>query len=383
MKRVTYTLLLASLIFIASAAIYTADAQTTVHALLVIMDDDHLAPENEDGIGPSYAVDQYYIESLLKRLQTTTKSSVQIKTLLSSEGTATFLQIQQWLNEVNPTSEDMVLIYYSGHGGMNNWKEKRTFLGTLGTYTYRDDLINLMKISTVGARLQMLITDCCSNTTEPPPIQIEKTSSMLTDDQVLEHLFLQHAGFLDITGATEGQYSWGVNPDPKHVRSEWQEKGYGGTFTHSLITAFELEDYEAAINDYTKANLIEPDNVMHLRQAIMGLIELKQYETIIDYCTKAIHLTDIDSILYSDFHKYRAYAKLQLEQYKGAIDDYTVVIRLTPDAYLLYMQRGEAYENLNRYQKAKVDYQTALKLVKGTGNTGFEKILEDALKRLK
>ena len=238
MTRTIHTLLLASLILLASTAVFNARAETTVHALLVIMDDDHLAKEDEVGVGPACAVDQYYIEGLLKRLQMTTKSSVQIKTLLSSEGTATFAQIEQWLNEVSPTPEDVVFIYYSGHGGMNNWEEKRTFLATLGAFTYRDDLINLMKISTVGARLQMLITDCCSSTTEPPPIQVEKASGAVSA-QVFENLFLQHTGFLDITGATEGQNSWGSNPDPDSFRYNWKELGYGGTFTRSLITAIE------------------------------------------------------------------------------------------------------------------------------------------------
>ena len=125
---------------------------------------------------------------------------------------------------------------------MNNWEEKRTYLATLGTSTYRDLLVDLMKISTGSARLQMLITDCCSNTSEPPPIQVEKAADTLST-QVLENLFLQHTGFLHITGATEGQLSFGSNPPANMSRYEWKRlkptSGYGGTFTRSLLTAID------------------------------------------------------------------------------------------------------------------------------------------------
>ena len=86
-----------------------AAAQTTVHALLIIMDEDK-------SIGGSCKVDQYYIENLLTSLEVAIGCTVQKKILLGSNGTATLSQIRQALSEISPTSEDTVFVYYSGHG---------------------------------------------------------------------------------------------------------------------------------------------------------------------------------------------------------------------------------------------------------------------------
>ena len=243
MTRTTYTVLFTWLILAASAELFplpaaaeivskkdVSDPQTTVHALLVIMDDD---PK----IG--CIVDQFYIENLLTSVDKMKECTVQTKTLLASEGSATRLQIQEWLYEVKPVSDDVIFVYYSGHGGMNNWEEKKTYLATLGNYTYRDDLVTLIKTATAAARLQMLITDCCSNTSEPPPIQVDKDSATASSVTVWKNLFLEHTGFLHITGATEGQFSFGAAPAPNTLPETWKASGSGGTFTRSLIAAID------------------------------------------------------------------------------------------------------------------------------------------------
>ena len=242
MTRTIYTVLFTWLILAVNAELFplpaaetvsrkdVSDPQTTVHALLVIMDDD---PK----IG--CIVDQFYIENLLASVDKMKECTVQTKTLLASEGSATRLQIQEWLSKVYPVSDDVIFIYYSGHGGMNNWEEKKTYLATLGNYTYRDDLVTLIKTATAAARLQMLITDCCSNTSEPPPIQVDQASAAASSVTVWKNLFLEHTGFLHITGATEGQFSFGAAPAPNALPETWKASGYGGTFTRSLIAAID------------------------------------------------------------------------------------------------------------------------------------------------
>ena len=237
MKAMTRILLLASLILLClSSTVFSADAGT-LHALLVIMDYDHTATDNDPGIGPACVVNQFYIEDLLASLKP--GLPVEVKTLLSSNGTATFAQMEQWLKSIQPGNEDLVFVYYSGHGGMENWETKRTFICTLDEYyPRRDTLVNSIEAFTSTARLRILITDCCSSTSEPPPVQVEKASALLSE-QALKDLFLYHTGFLHITGATEGQYGWTTVPRPEVPRSQYRSGGYGSWFTTKLLSAIE------------------------------------------------------------------------------------------------------------------------------------------------
>ena len=239
MNRIIFALLLTVLAFLfCNAAMLPAAAQT-VHALLIIMDEDHLAQEGEDGIGPGCAVDRHYIENLLlSNVEDICK--VETKTLLSSDGTATPRQVARWLDSVNSASDDVVFIYYSGHGGMGDWANQRTFLATLEEDLWRDDLVEWIDTKTGGARLKMLLTDCCSNTNEPPPKsqQIEK-AAVTADVQMFKNLFLEHHGLLHITGATEGEFSWGSNPEYLDRPWTFLDGGYGGAFTRGIINALE------------------------------------------------------------------------------------------------------------------------------------------------
>ena len=249
MKDMTRILLLASLVLLClSSTMFSAEART-VHALLVIMDYDHTAPEGEVGIGPGCTAGQFYVEDFLTSLEPTL--AVKITTLWSSTGTAKFAQIEQWLVSVQPGSDDVVFVYYAGHGGMENWETKRTYFCTLDdVYPRRDMVVNSIKNYTVGARLQILVTDCCSNTSEPPPVQVEKASALLSQ-QVLADLFLRHTGFLHITGATEGQFSFITVPslaDLEEIpRSQWRSEGFGGWFIRHLLDA--IDEVPDANND--------------------------------------------------------------------------------------------------------------------------------------
>ena len=238
MNRIIFALLLTVWAFLfCNAAMLPAAAQT-VHALLIIMDEDHLAQEGEDRLGPGCAVDRHYIENLLlSNVEDVCK--VETKTLLSSDGTATPRQVARWLDSVNSASDDVVFVYYSGHGGMGDWASQRTYLATLEERLWRDDLVEWIDKKTGGARLKMLITDCCSNTNEPPPKSHIEKAAVTADVQMFKNLFLEHHGLLHITGATEGEIAW-ASP-PEHLDRPWTflDGGYGGMFTRGIINALE------------------------------------------------------------------------------------------------------------------------------------------------
>ena len=197
-----------------TVSITIANAQT-VHALLVIMDAD---PK----IGNNVKVDEKRVKLLLDAVQNEL-FEVKTTTLLSSEKTATRDGVLQWIQNINVAKKDIVLIYYAGHGGMN--PKKQTFLATEGKWLFRSDLVNAIE-QVKSHRLTLLITDCCSSlvpTKVEPTLQSSRSMTRLTES-ILRNLFLEHKGFLHVTGATEGQYGWSNTLT-------------GGWFTRNLIEA--------------------------------------------------------------------------------------------------------------------------------------------------
>ena len=196
--KFVYILALLALWLNFAGGITTADAQK-LHALLVIMDDD-------PSIGRNVEVDRKRVKQLLGAVQNET-CAVEMTTLLSSKDTATRDGILQWVRNINVTAQDIVFIYYAGHGGMN--RQKETFLATEGQHIFRSELVNAIE-RVKPHRLTILMTDCCSSLVQSnlePMLQSSRTLTRLTE-RVLRNLFLEHSGFLHVTAATEGQYGW-------------------------------------------------------------------------------------------------------------------------------------------------------------------------------
>ncbi len=64
----------------------------------------------------------------------------------------------------------------------------------------------------------------------------------------------------------------------------------------------------------------------------------------------------------ADTYLRRGTDKIRLDDYKGAIADYTQAIRLKPDAAFAYVGRGLAKEQLGQHFAAITDYDTAIRL---------------------
>ena len=71
--------------------------------------------------------------------------------------------------------------------------------------------------------------------------------------------------------------------------------------------------------------------------------------------------------------------KSYLGDYKGAITDYDIAIRLKPDDATAYNNRGLEKVILNRTSEAKRDVRTALRLAKQAGDTGLITRIEETL----
>jgi len=188
----------------------TSAKQPTIYALLMIADAD-------PSIGRAVDVDKQRLENMLK--VATGICNVQTDELLSSQGALRSEAVFQWIKNLNSDVNDTVFIYYSGHGGMN--KNKETFFYLQDGYFWRSKLVTAME-GIKKCRLKIIISDCCSDGPETetpagrPPIS----------KKALQDLFLEHEGFLHLTAASEGEYSW---CSPR----------YGGWFTRAIVDSFD------------------------------------------------------------------------------------------------------------------------------------------------
>lgn len=87
-------------------------------------------------------------------------------------------------------------------------------------------------------------------------------------------------------------------------------------------------------------------------------LKLKQYQNVIDDCTKAIEIKPD----YGGGYINRGMAKQKLGDFKGALVDYSKAIELFPKYPLTYAHRGEVQFELGDIKAALTDVQTAYKL---------------------
>jgi len=132
-----------------------------------------------------------------------------------------------------------------------------------------------------------------------------------------------------------------------------------------------LQNYAGAIDDYCEAVCLDPEDTAFwniLRECTQKPEDtyydqpkneaekrawqkvVKKYDQIISLTPRAIY-----------FFK-RAYAKNMLEDYKGAIEDYTQAIKLDSAYIEAYTGRGETYKDLQKYDKTIADYKKAISL---------------------
>ena len=193
--KIQLTLLTLFLLGVSILIVYPAEAQT-VHALLVIMDAD-------SSIGPAMKVDQYKVERMLTSVSRVypVKKTVYLSSRNATQGRA----VLDWIRRVQPSRDDVVLVYYAGHGGMESNSYRETYLNLTDRRLFRYELAEAME--KVNCRLKMLITDACSNAPRLPIVTSSYAVETVSKGHI-KNLFGQHEGFLHLNAASEGQYSW-------------------------------------------------------------------------------------------------------------------------------------------------------------------------------
>ena len=105
--------------------------------------------DDDPAIGKNVEVDRKRVKQLLASVQSGI-CEVNITNLLSSEDTATRDKVLQWVQNVSVATDDVLFIFYAGHGGMN--RNRQTFLATEGERLFRSE------------------PGCCDKTGETTPI---------------------------------------------------------------------------------------------------------------------------------------------------------------------------------------------------------------------
>lgn len=218
MQFVRWNQVILSLIFVFMISFFSAstNAQTT-HALVILMDSDV-------NISESVIRDGETVQKSLGVLQSENISQLNMTIMRSSERKVTTSDMIEWIGNIDPSDNDVVMVYYSGHGFIDD-QNKHFVTFEEGDTIARTDIISRLK--EINCRLQILITDSCSNLVSlPTPVTASPRSvGERQDKDYYKDLFIEHSGLLDITAASEGEYAWG---DGK----------LGGYFTSSLFSAF-------------------------------------------------------------------------------------------------------------------------------------------------
>ncbi|NMX21940.1 hypothetical protein C5S30_05820 [ANME-1 cluster archaeon GoMg4] len=124
----------------------------------------------------------------------------------------------------------------------------------------------------------------------------------------------------------------------------------------------DLEQYDEAISDFTTAIALDPDYAeayLHRGSAYWGL---EQYEGVLNDFNKAIELDPESALAYTA----RGGLYSDLEKFDETIRDYSAAIELKKEDPQTYLLRGEAYAELEQYEEAVKDFEKALKLNPGS-----------------
>lgn len=110
--------------------------------------------------------------------------------------------------------------------------------------------------------------------------------------------------------------------------------------------------------------------------------ELDDLKGAIEDYDEAVRLKPIDDALAALAYLKRAEAKLALGENRAAVEDYDEVIHLKPSDAKAYYKRGRAKAGIGNISEAKADLQTALKLVAQEKNKMLKTNIEETLRHL-
>ena len=213
-KKLTALILMGIVLGISGVFTPAADA-VKIHTLLII----------DDGAPHNYLQQEAAKKAmtrLLRQIKNELGCVVEISVLNTDNFTpnsggedpsilASSANVLKWISELRPDVDDVVWVYYSGNGGMTGdgnlalkLQDERWF--------HRNRIVD--KIDVLRCRLKIFMSDVDSYSGQPVRYgnPSDLSVSVLGHARLpvaLRHLFVEHEGFLNLTAATEGEFSLG------------------------------------------------------------------------------------------------------------------------------------------------------------------------------
>ena len=118
--------------------------------------------------------------------------------------------ILESLDELKPAANDTVVLYYSGHGGID---DRGSYFELAGGKLYRDEVRK--RLQAKNARLAVLLSDCCNSRSDgraqTAPRALFRRPETYTP--LFQSLFVRPKGFVDVTACAPGQSAF-FSPPP-------------------------------------------------------------------------------------------------------------------------------------------------------------------------
>lgn len=138
---------------------------------------------------------------------------------------------------------------------------------------------------------------------------------------------------------------------------------------------FDQEKWTEAIEEYTKALELDPNNIHALTNRGSAYTHLGKYNEAIADLTKASEIDPGNIFPYYN----RSIAYLYMNQYDNAIADCNKIIDLGIEFPWVYYHRAMAYKGKNDYGRALADFNKA-KLV--SDDAGFQSRMDEEIKKI-
>ena len=137
-----------------------------------------------------------------------------------------------------------------------------------------------------------------------------------------------------------------------------KEQNLAEAYSNRGIAYAKLNKYERAIEDFSKAIALNPDDAEAYYNRGIAYAKLNKHERAIEDYGKAIALNPN----YAEAYNNRGVAYAKLNKYERAIEDYDETIKLNPNYAAAYNNRGAAYAESNQHERAIKDYDRAIEL---------------------
>lgn len=140
-----------------------------------------------------------------------------------------------------------------------------------------------------------------------------------------------------------------------------QDKTGAEKLVNEGVSYHDKGNYEAAISKYNKALEIDKDNLFALVEKAFSLLSLEKYDDAIICCQKAISSHPGNENLKTLYVTYgTAYDKLKKTD--KSIEIYDDGIKLFPDYYQLYFNKGVSLASVKKYDEALLCFQKTVTL---------------------